>query len=237
MGTLKVYLDNDYMGDTPLELGNVKDGTHYLQGIQENLSVYDQVVSVKEGEVTTVLIERTKNAGDSLGSNSGIDGSGGPSFQALYGKIGYMSSYIYSYDPDIATSFYSSSLQYGLGYKLFLNDYVGILLECSRADFSDRSASWYMMPLTVSFQLGYPVARGFPGLYYYSLGLGYYVTNLEVNGTNLSSVGYNLATGFDFPAGEHGSAFIETSYSIAENSRAEFTIYSLLISFGYRLNI
>ncbi len=242
IGFLKVYVDNDFVGETPVEIEQIRIGTHLVTATKKYKTVYEQIVSIREGEVTTVMVsgKKPKEKPPSKYTQEEIEEpkkKAQPSFQALYAKIGYMSSYNYSYSAYVSDSYYASSLAYGIGYKLSLSPYVGVLFDISRADFSSPDASWYMIPLTVSLQMGYPMARGFEGLYYYSIGLGYYMTNLKYQGNNLSSVGYNMATGLEFPVGEEGSVFLETSYSIAENTKAEFALDSLVVAFGYRMTI
>lgn len=237
IGFVNVYVDNDFVGETPVEMENFRVGTHLVTATLKNQTVHEEIVTVREGEVTTVLIEKAKE------KPKEEDISPSPSKEKIplgsfYGKIGYMSSYNYSYNPDIYELYYSSSLLYGAGFKLNLDRYVGVLLDVSRADFGSPDASWYIMPMTVNFQLGYPITPGFSGLYYYSLGIGYYFTNLEsYDGNNLSCIGFNIASGMDFPVGDGNSVFIEVSNSLAENGKAEFDMESTVICFGYRSGI
>jgi len=244
IGFLSVYVDNDFVGETPVEMDNVKAGTHLVTATLNNQTVHEEVATVREGEVTTILVERepekpkeeTKSPIPSSSSSSDKNSSGGKNgMGAIYGKLGYMTSYNYSYNPDFYGVYYSSSLMYGLGFKLNLDKYVGILLDLSRADFGSPDANWYIMPATINFQLGYPISPGFGGLNYYSLGIGYYFTNLESSdGNNLSCLGFNIASGLEFPIGDGNSVFIEVSNSLAENGKAEFDMESTVIAFGYR---
>jgi len=272
IGVVEIYLDKSYMGETPIELDDVKIGAHRLEGKKGPVLVYKDNVTIKEGEIFSVLIteemddededdedeegedEDKKEARENArnqhnryryfyygrsGSSGGASGYQNDNlfFQSLYGKIGYISSYNYSYAPDIYDFYYGSSFIYSVGYGLSFTPYASILFEIGRADFSSPDASWYLIPMSINLKIGYPIASGFSGMYYYSLGLGYYETNLEYQGSNLSALGFNLASGMEIPIGLSGSFFLESSYGIAENSKAEFALDTLTFTIGYRMNI
>jgi len=246
IGFLKVYVDNDFVGETPVEIEHIMVGTHLVTATKNDETVYEEIAKIDEGEVNTILISEEKKksappAGE--GAKKSDDKTekqklGSSSFlNAVYGKIGYISSDNFKY-PSIADEHYASSLLYGVGYKLYLAPNVGVLLDYSRADFADPDTAWYIAPFTVNLQLGYPIAPGSTGQYYYQLGIGYYTTNLKSDSGNyLSCIGYNLATGLEFPVGDAGSVFLETSYGIAENSKEQFAMYSLILAIGYRMNV
>jgi hypothetical protein len=246
IGFLKIYLDDQFIGETPAELNNVKIGSHLVSATKNGDTVYEKIVDINEDEVTTILVseqqkkEEPKKEEDNSGYKPGKNQSkSNDSFitQGLFSKIGYVSSYIYSYSNEIFASYYASSLLYGFGYSLELTPYAAVQLEIDKGSFANPDSSWTLTPMFISLRIGYPMAAGFDGIYYYSLGLGYYQTDLEYEGKNLSSVGFSLTSGMSVPFGDTGFVFLETGYGIAENSRTEFAMENLTFMIGFELNI
>lgn len=251
IGFLRIYIDNDFYGETPVEIDAIKAGTHLVAATKNGETVYEEIVTVKDYEVTTIMVTKDmekpteqqdkekdkEEAAPPKGEGSGAKTSK-TALGAFYGKLGYMSSSIYSFDPDAPKTYYSSSLSWGGGFKLYLDRYVGVLFEMTRSDLASPDDAWYIMPASITIQLGYPVTQGFSGLYYYSLGIGYFNTDLEDDaGNNLTCIGFTLASGLEFPISDNGSAFIEIADSVAENSKAQFDFDLVTVSFGLRMNI
>ena len=251
IGYLDVYLDGDPVGETPVEADNVKIGSHRLTAKQNGVEVYDLVALVKEGEVTTILISDSNIAKDESkdkvkNKDNGQDDNNTPKTssssrnvlsQGFYGKLGYVSTYISSYNAAIIDSYHASSLLYSFGYSLQFSPFAAIMLELGRADFASPDESWTLSPAMLSLKIGYPMSVGFDGIYYYSLGIGLFNTSLSYDGKNLSSVGFVLASGIEVPFGSAGTIFLETGYGMAENSKVEFSTELLTFMLGFKLYV
>ena len=53
-----IYLDNEYKGEAPLVIHEFQPGTHFLRVVSAEATIYQDVVNIKEGEVSTVWITK-----------------------------------------------------------------------------------------------------------------------------------------------------------------------------------
>jgi len=237
VGYVKVYIDNDFVSETPVEIEKMQVGTHLVTATKDEEIVYEEIVEIKEGEVTTIVVTKKEKAPppkeekkkEEIPRDYGLRTQSGP-----YLKAGFISSNIISlnvYGP----SYYASSLGFGGGYKFGLAPSVDLVLSLERGDFISGGDSWYIMPIMLSLNFSYSRIPGFGGKEYFSIGLGYFITNFRVLGEELSSIGYCVTPfGLEFPVGDAGIVFVETFTTYAENGKHKFALASFSIGGGYR---
>ena len=63
---IKVYLNEEFKGDDIITLDSVSPGSHYLKITKDEIIIYGELIQVKAGEVTTVLIKDSKENKDKL---------------------------------------------------------------------------------------------------------------------------------------------------------------------------
>lgn len=241
VGKAKVYVDNDFEGETPVEIEEIQTGTHLISATQNDEIIYEEVVKIKEGEVTTIVIteDKAKQTIDKSDKSVADNYSDSPLIRGgPYLKIGFMSSLIYSLD--YGDAFYSSGLGLGGGYKIcFLPSYdmpsVDLVLSVERGDFVSGGDRWLMMPIGLGLNFNYPIIPGFGGKQYMSIGLSYIITDIRVGGEELSTIGYSIVPyGIEFPVSDDGTAFVETHSTYAENGKHKFALESFSIGGGFR---
>jgi len=237
---IKVYIDDEFAGKPPIEIEKIQVGTHLVTATLGNKIIYEEVIKIIEGELTTLVItgKKTKQKTEENEKETHSDQAAPLFLGGPYFKIGYMTSIVYSLDH--GDSYYSSTLGYGGGYKLsFMSSpdmpSVDINLSVQKGDFVSGSDSWYLMPIMLGITFNYPIIPGFGGKQYMALGFGYIITNIRIDGDELSTVGYSFVPyGMEFPVADHGSVFIETTSTYAENGKHKYAIETFSISGGMR---
>jgi hypothetical protein len=63
---IKVYLNEELKGVDIITLDSVSSGSHYLKITKDEVIVYGEIIQVKAGEVTTILIKDSKENKDKL---------------------------------------------------------------------------------------------------------------------------------------------------------------------------
>lgn len=63
---VKVYLNEEYKGEDVITLDSIAPGSHYLKVTKDDVIIYGELIQVKAGEVTTVLIKDSKENKDKL---------------------------------------------------------------------------------------------------------------------------------------------------------------------------
>ncbi len=60
---VKIYVDNTFKAKNFVEIENIQAGTHYVKVMKNNKIILKEVATVKEGEVTTVIIREEEGRG------------------------------------------------------------------------------------------------------------------------------------------------------------------------------
>lgn len=63
---IKIYLNEEFKGEDLITLDSITPGSHYLKITKEDVIVYGELIQVKAGEVTTILIKDSKENRDKL---------------------------------------------------------------------------------------------------------------------------------------------------------------------------
>ncbi len=243
LSDVSVYIDNELVGKAPVEIEKIQVGTHLVVATSDDKTVYEEVVYIKEGEVTTILIteQKIESKPGKKAKKESREEAYPPSIQGgPFLKVGFTSSLIYSLNPYGADAYSSSTLCLGGGYKLSLLPSldlpsVDIMLSFERGDFVSGGESWFLMPIMIGLNFNYPIIPGFGGKQYMALGIGYIITNIRIGGEELSCVGYSIIPyGIEFPVADSGSVFIETYSAYAENGKHKYALESFSVGGGYR---
>lgn len=238
-GIFEILLDNQSVGNTPLKLDGIQAGTHYLKAVSEETIVQEEVIDVKEGEITSVVISPGGEAKKSEIRYVEVKKPEKPDyseqmFRGPYLALGYLSSSYYSsyWYPSTYFDLSGSSIYYGFGYKYGFIPHVDVALEVSRSDLSKGDTNWYVMPISLNLSYSFGTQRKTEKTYL-SFGLNKTLTNLSNAGTNLGSSGYSLIYGYEAPAWKD-AVFYEAGWIIGNSS--DVSSYIWLLRIGYRWN-
>ena len=247
-----------------VKLHKVQSGSHLIKATQNGVVIFEEIVQVKPGELSTVFItkgeeknpekepEETTQGRDLrfrqrhpiYGTRNRIIGYSEPFYdyskemnEGWFFKLAYMTN-IYQSTQTSTLDRYASTLGLGLGFHMPIAPRVDLTLMLERGEFSSQSTNWFYMPLTANIQFSYLPSPYFGGKQYYGLGLGYYMTNLKsALAEDLTTVGYHFYYGLEMPAGPDSSLFFDFGYQIADISQKNYLLSSQYVSGGYRFFI
>jgi len=240
-GEYAILLDNQSIGRTPVSLKGVQAGTHYLKAVSGEVSVEEEVIEIKTGEVTTVIIspretvrkpevkyvEEKKEEPKEPDYSERI-------FRGYYLVLGYAASSYPIYSPGYSyDDLTASSIGYGIGYKYGFFPYIDVALELTRADLSKGGISWFVMPLCLNLSYSGP-NQGKGSKWYVGAGLSYIFTNLSVSGINLGGTGTNMYCGYELPVGKD-AVFFDYGLDFGKNPTGGSNLLTYL-RIGYRWN-
>ena len=244
IGYISLYLDNEFAGETPFESDKVQVGSHLLTGVLTGETVYESMVDVKEGEVTTIMISEKMISDRKLPWVKGEEQEkkekeefktaaiSGPFFRLGYSSANYYSYYVGG--PEFA----ASSLSYGIGYKLAITSSIDIMLTIDKADYGAHDRHFYIAPVSLLFVMSYYQNPYLMGKQYYGIGLSQYMTDLETeDGDNLSVFGYTIVYGMEMPLSEKNTMFFDVVYNIGDNSQYEYAFDGVSILGGMRFGM
>lgn len=63
---VNIYLDNLYRGTDIVNIDSISSGSHYLKATKDDVNIYGNLETITGGEVTTVLINNTKEVKEKL---------------------------------------------------------------------------------------------------------------------------------------------------------------------------
>ena len=158
-GTCEVQLDGDYIGFTPFKLARVQAGSHHFIARSEGEVVQEEVIEVKKGELTTILVSSDKDENQAEKGEDKEEAAAPKTF-----SVGY----------DLSWPFYGLSFVYHPGsHGVGLNYYQGqSSYGYNRTHYSLRYYYYLQPGMYVSAGLGqYSDNRGDYVYYYDDYGL------------------------------------------------------------------
>ncbi|MCX5727034.1 MAG: hypothetical protein NT030_07735 [Candidatus Saganbacteria bacterium] len=244
IGYISLYLDNEFAGETPFGSDKIQVGSHLLTGVLTGETVYESMVDIKEGEVTTIMISEKKVSDRKLPWVKGEEQEkkeseaiktkpiSGPFFRIGYASVDYYSYYVGG--PEFA----ASSLSFGIGYKLAITSSIDIMLTIDKADYGSSTKHFYIAPVSLLFVMSYYQNPYLMGKQYYGIGLSQYMTDLETeDGDNLAVFGYTVVYGMEMPLSEKNTMFFDIVYNMADNSQYEYVLDGVSILGGMRFGL
>ena len=221
---LKVYVDNEFKGKTPIKIENLQVGSHFVSvtsdsGGTAEAVVFEDLIMIREGELQTIALPLSltrSKSNEPIREDAELVKKTQEYYSKNYGgwflKLDYISSYYYNSDWYYYDSYSGSSIGYGGGYEFGITPNISLVGELVRADLSSRSTNWYIMPLTVYLRLETPGTTGVLSKNYYGLGLSYILTDLEMDSANQSSLAWGFVYGMEFPSGDKDAFFFDGGY-------------------------
>lgn len=246
---LRVYVDNEFQGITPVKMINIQAGSHYVSitsntGITPEAVFFENIVIVKEGEIQTLVLplqqaSMTENGPSTVAAVFVTPKYFSENKNGWFVKVGLFDSYFYNASwSDFwrsSNKYAGSSLGFGGGYAWGLNQNISLVAEADRADFSSGQANWYIMPVSVSLRAQMPNFRGLISKHYFGLSLSYSYTNVQVNGVTITPTSYGLLYGIIFPYGAKDEFSVDLGYNFGSAQESTgFSYFSL--SCGYKWN-
>jgi len=253
-----IYVDGVVKGRDSVQIKEIQSGTHFVKvtsivtadaqkGTTAEVTVYAEVVEVRAGELTTLVIsekgaqepKRSKPSEEEVDvfkTKRVLDYSR-EMHTGWYIRGEYLTNLYYNFDSPTLDN-YASSLALCLGCKIPLAPNIDFTMELERGEFNSATDKWYFMPLTANIQLSYLPSPYFRGKQYFGLGIGYYMTDLETSfRQNLTALGYHIFYGLEMPSGDQNAFFFEFGYHMADISRYSYNLNAAYASIGYRWDV
>jgi len=211
---VRVYLDSEDMGNAPVSIDKIQAGSHFLQIISQEGTVFNDVINIKQGELTTILIPLEQGNEEVNNKDKEVPDYSKERRKGPFIFLGY-ASYLFGL---------SGSIGLGAGYQLGIAPHIDGYLLVEQG----KMGSTTVMPISLMLSFSSRPNSQFEGKNFYGVSLNYV----------LGAIGYSVTYGSEFPTGKSGSFFWEAGYGyIGSTVDSSYGASTFRLAAGYRWNV